>query len=65
MGNVKFRGLIYLYNFSWIVLKVSKFQKQSFLISFEPKKERNYFLKFALASKISQIKKMKALYYIN
>jgi hypothetical protein len=46
-------------------LKVSKFQKQIFLLSFEPKNELNYFLNSALASKISQIKKIKALYYIN
>ena len=46
-------------------LKVSKFQKQIFLCSFEPKTEQNYFLNSALASKMSQIKKMKALYYIN
>ena len=46
-------------------LKVSKFQKQIFLFSFEPKNERNYFLNSALASKRSQIKKVKALYYIN
>ena len=43
--------------------KVSKFQKQIFLFSFEPKKQ-NYLLNSALASKMSQIKKMKALYYI-
>ena len=46
-------------------LKVSKFQKRIFLFSFEPKNERNYFLTSALVSKMSQIKKMKALYYIN
>ena len=46
-------------------LKVSKFQKQTFLFAFEPKNERNYFLNSALASKMSQIKKMKALYFIN
>ena len=44
-------------------LKVSKFQKQIVLFSFEQKNERNYFLNSALASKMSQIKKMKALYY--
>ena len=32
-------------------LKVSKFQKQIFLFSFEPKNERSYFLISALASK--------------
>ena len=38
-------------------IKVSKFQKQIFLFSFEPKTERNYFLNSALASKMSQMKK--------
>jgi hypothetical protein len=46
-------------------LKVSKFQKQILLFSFEPKNEQNYFLIFALASKTDHIKKIKALYYIN
>ena len=46
------------------MLKVSKFQKQIFLFSFEPKNERNYFLNSTLASKMGQIKKKKALYYI-
>ena len=32
------------------VLKVSKFQKQILLFSFQPKNERNYFLIFALVS---------------
>ena len=32
-------------------LRVSKFHKQIFLFSFEPKNERNYFLISALASK--------------
>ena len=49
----------------WGSLKVSKFQKQIFLFSFEPKNDQNYFLNSALASKMSQIKKMKAHYYIN
>ena len=31
-------------------IKVSKFRKQIFLLSFEPKNERNYFLISALAS---------------
>ena len=44
-------------------LKVSKFQKEIFLFSFEPNNERNYFLSSDLASKMSQIMKMKALYY--
>ena len=32
------------------IVKVSKFRKQIFLLSFQPKNERNYFLIFALAS---------------
>ena len=40
---------------------ISKFQKQTFLFSFEPKNEQNYFFEFCP----SQIKKVKALYYIN
>ena len=36
-------------------VKVSKFQKQIFLFSFEPKKEQNYFLISALASKNGSI----------
>ena len=47
-----------------VLLKVSKFQKQLFLFSFEPKNEPNYFLNSALASKMSLIKKMKALNYV-
>jgi hypothetical protein len=35
---------------------------QIFLFSFEPKNEQKYFLNSALASKMSQIKKMKALW---
>ena len=46
---------------SIIFVKVSKFQKQIFLFSFEPKAEWNYFLISALASKKSSNKK---LYYI-
>ena len=38
-------------------LKVSKFQQQIFLFSFEPKNEQNYFLNYALATTMSQIKK--------
>ena len=38
-------------------LKVSKFQKQISLFSFEPKNEQTYFLNSALASRMSQIKK--------
>ena len=49
----------------YAALKVSKFQKQIFLFSFKAKNERNYFLNSVLASKLSEIKKMKALYYIN
>ena len=45
--------------------KVSKFQKQIFLFSFEPKTEWNYFLNSALPLKWVKSKKMKALYYIN
>ena len=46
-------------------IKVSKFQKQIFLFSFEPKNEQNYFLNSSLASKMSQIKKMKVRFYMN
>ena len=46
-------------------IKVSKFQKQIFLFSFKPKNEQNYFLKSALASKMGQIKKLKARHYID
>ena len=46
------------------MLKVSKLQKQIFLFSFEPKNKRNCFLNSALASKMSQIKKVKVLYYL-
>ena len=35
------------------------------MFSFEPKNERNYFLNSALASKMDQIKKIKALSCIN
>jgi hypothetical protein len=35
------------------------------LFSFEPKSKQNYFLNSALAFKMSQIKKMKALYFPN
>ena len=47
------------------LLKVSKFHKQIFLYLIEPKNEQNYFLNSALASKMSQIKKIKALCYNN
>ena len=47
------------------MLKVSKFRKQIFLFSFEPKKERNYYLISALDCKMGQIKKMNSLYYVN
>ena len=43
--------------FSTWLIKVSKFQKQILLFLFEWKHKRNYFLNFALASKMSQIKK--------
>ena len=43
---------------SFNALKVSKFQKQIFLVSFIcPQNEQNYFLISALASKMGQIKK--------
>ena len=45
-------------------LKVNRFQKKIFLFSFEPKKQTKSFFFSALASKMIQIKKMKALYYI-
>ena len=45
--------------------KVGKFQNQIFLFSFELKTKQNYFLNSSLASTMSQIKKMKALYYIS
>ena len=38
--------------------KISEFQMQIFLFSFEPKNERNHFLNSALASKMDQMKKM-------
>ena len=62
------KGLVFTYaifSMRMYRLKVSKFQKQIFLFSFEPKNGRNYFLNSALASKMSQIKKMQVLYYIN
>ena len=48
------------------ILKVSKFQKQIFLFSFEPKNEQNYFLISALASKNGSNKKNEGtlLYYL-
>ena len=49
-------------------LKVSKFRKQIFLFSFEPKNERNYFLISALRfwiSKMGQIKKIKVPIMLN
>ena len=53
---------------TWKILtfkKVSIFQIQIFLFTFEPKNELNYFLNSALAFKMSQIKNMEALYQIN
>ena len=47
------------------VVKVSKFQKQNFLVSFEPKNEQDYFLISALASKNGSNQKSEAFYYIN
>jgi hypothetical protein len=47
-------------------LMVSKFQKQIFLFSFEPKFKQNYFLISPLGSKMGQIKKIMPLsYYLN
>ena len=43
-------------------LKVSNFQKQIFLFWFEPKNEWYYSLNSVLASKMSQIKKMKGVF---
>ena len=40
-----------VYGLGQKILKVSKFQKQIFLFTFEPKNERNYFFISALASK--------------
>ena len=51
--------------FAFQKLKVSQFQKQMFLSSFEPKTKEIIFLNSALASKMRQIKKMKPFYYIN
>ena len=48
-----------------VLLKVSKFQKQLFLFSFEPKNKQNYFLISALAPKNGLNPKMKTLYYVN
>ena len=49
----------------YAALKVSKFQKQIFLFSFEPKTQRNYLLISALASKKKLDQKKKALYITN
>ena len=49
---------------SWL-LKVCKFQNQTLLFSFETKTKQKYCLNSALASKMNQIKRNKALYYIN
>ena len=62
--DVKMKNFLEIWQNNAGLLKVSKFQKQIFLFSFEPKNKRNYFLNSALASKMSQIKKMKAFYYI-
>ena len=43
-----------------ILVKVSKFQKQIFLFSFEPKTEQNYLLISALRMKNESIKKINA-----
>ena len=61
-----FEGLFYIQlctsgEVTNIMLKVSKFWNQIFLVSFEPKKtKRNHFLA-ALALKMGQIKKLMAL----
>ena len=47
------------------LLKVSKFQKQIFLFSFEPKNERNYFLISALASKNGSNQKNEGTLFIS
>ena len=60
-AKASFKFLLALKSF----IKVSKFWNQIFLYWFEPKDERNYFLISALAFKMGQIKKMKALYFIN
>ena len=52
-----------IFNAQWAILKVSKFQKQIFLLSFEPKTERNYFLICALASKKRSDQKNKCTLY--
>ena len=46
------------------IIKVSKFQKQIFLFSFEPKNEQNYFLISALASKNGLNQKNERLFII-
>ena len=45
-------------------LKVSKFQKQIFLFSLEPKNELNYFLISALASKNGMNQKHEGFIYL-
>ena len=47
----------------YAALKVSKFPKQIFLFSFEPKTERNYFLIFALRILNVSNKKLMPLLY--
>ena len=69
--NFKIQNSYYAYLWTYgpqngcSALKVNKFQKQIILISFEPKNKWNYFLNSALASKMSQIKKMEAFCYIS
>ena len=47
-----------------VLLKVSKFEKQIFLFSFEPKNEQNYFLIYALVSKNGSNQKKWRLFII-
>ena len=53
--DVKMKNFLEIWQNNAGLLKVSKFQKQIFLFSFEPKNKRNYFLNSALASKMGQI----------
>ena len=62
--NLTWVGSVAIGCFPMNSIMVSKFQKHNLLFSFEPKYERNYFLISALASKMGQIYKMKAPYYI-
>ena len=57
--DVKMKNFLEIWQNNAGLLKVSKFQKQIFLFSFEPKNKRKYFLNSAVASKMSQIKTKK------